>query len=85
MIDAVVTRLLLHRIYPTLTPAVLALLLLGVGWHLYIGCKIGENGSYYWLMFFNLNTNTGNNGFHRNYIYVGLPNNWTRICRTFKK
>lgn len=49
VIDAVVTRLLLHRIHPTTPIAVPALLFLWLFGHLYIGCGIGENGLPYYL------------------------------------
>jgi hypothetical protein len=44
VIDAMVTRLLLHRIHPTTPLTVPALLLFGLGWHLYDRNGIGENG-----------------------------------------
>jgi len=45
VIDAVVTRLLLNRIHPTIALAVLAFLLFWSWGHLYDRSGIGENGS----------------------------------------
>ena len=44
VIDTSVTGLVVVDIDPSTSLTVPALLLFGVRWHLYIGCRIGENG-----------------------------------------